>query len=99
MQRVLFAALFSTALLLGGATANAQTHHYVQKHPEERTMSRPDAPSSKHVWVGSEWTWGNGKYEEKPGHWALPPHGHKHWSDGHWAKGDRGEYWVQGHWH
>jgi hypothetical protein len=99
MQRVLFAAFFSTALLLGGLSASAQTHHYVKNHPEERAMQRPDAPSAHHVWVGSEWNWSNGKYVEKPGHWTLPPHGHKEWSEGHWAKGDKGEYWVPGRWH
>lgn len=99
MQRVLFAALISTALLLGGVEANAQTHHYVKSHPQERVMNRPDAPSSHHVWVNSEWKWHDGKYEETAGHWALPPSGHKEWAAGHWAKNDRGEYWVSGHWH
>jgi hypothetical protein len=110
MQRLLFAAIFSGGLLFAGVRANAQEHHessnyvqeqhhYVKHHPEERSMKRPEAPSSGHVWVGTEWTWSNGHYAEKHGHWALPPHGNKEWKDGHWAKGDRGDYWVKGSWH
>ena len=110
MKRLVIAAIFSGGILCFGLRANAQEdrhrqqyvqeqHHYVKNHPEERNMKRPDAPSSRHVWVGSEWSWSNGRYHEKPGHWALPPSGHKEWKDGHWEKGDRGDYWVKGGWH
>jgi hypothetical protein len=97
MKKVLFAALFGTAILFGGLEAKAQ-HHYVKVHPEARVMEHPAAPSAHHVWVGSEWRWNDGKYVESEGHWAVPPHGHKAWVEGHWSKTSRGEYWVAGHW-
>ena len=97
MKRVLFAVLFSTALLSGGLQAKAQ-HHYVKAHPEATVVERPAAPSGNHVWIGSEWKWSGGKYVESSGHWALPPHGHRTWVQGRWEKTSRGEYWVAGHW-
>ena len=97
MKGKIFAALFSAALILGGLKAEAQ-HVYVKVAPHSRVVKRPKAPSSHHVWVGSEWTESGGSYVEAPGHWEVPPHGHHAWVAGHWAHEKRGSYWVAGHW-
>ena len=91
-------ALLSGGMLLGGSRVQAQDHVYVKVHPTAHSTRRPPAPSHNHVWVGSEWSSNNGKYVESPGHWEMPPQGHKHWIAGHWAKTSRGSYWVAGHW-
>jgi WXXGXW repeat (2 copies) len=97
MRKLLLMALFSGGMILAANSVEAQ-HYYVSVHPEARVITRPIAPSPRHVWVASEWTWRNGAYVEVPGYWALPPHGHRVWVEGHWAKESRGSYWIPGHW-
>lgn len=98
MPKVFFAVLFSAGmLLLGTERADAQ-HVYVKVVPHETVVRRPAPPSPKHVWIGAEWRDRGGRYEEVPGHWEMPPHGHKAWVPGHWVREPRGSYWVAGHW-
>ncbi len=97
MQKLFIATVFAAGLTLGGLNAEAQ-HNYVKDHPVAHSVKRPPAPSKSHVWVGSEFSYNGGKYAEVPGHWEVPPHGHRAWVAGHWAKESRGSYWVPGHW-
>src|ERR1700744_43954 len=91
MKKLIFMAVLSAGILLGFSRAEGQ-HYYVQVHPTARAIKRPLAPSPRHVWVGSEWSWSNGAYVEVPGHWDLPPNGRRVWVAGHWTKTGRGSY-------
>jgi len=93
----MFTALFSAGLSLAALSTSAQ-HVYVDVRPTEHVVTRPARPDTHHVWVGTEWTERDGKYEEVPAHWDMPPHGHKVWVAGHWAHERRGHYWIAGHW-
>jgi hypothetical protein len=97
MKKLFFATLFGAGLLLGASTVQAQ-HFYVSVHPSARVIVRPRAPSPRHVWIGSEWTWSGGRYVERPGYWALPPRGRRAWVSGRWVNDRRGNYWVGGRW-
>ena len=97
MQRFMVSALVSAALSLTALGVSAQ-HNYVKDRPHEHAMNRPNRPDAHHVWVGTEWRWNNGRYEESQGHWDVAPHGRRTWVAGHWAKERRGSYWVPGHW-
>jgi hypothetical protein len=91
---------FAAIVLIAGFTtiaASAQ-HFYVKVRPTARVVVRPAAPSPKHVWVGSEWSWSNGHYVEVPGHWIVPPHGMRTWVPGHWNNTRSGSEWIGGHW-
>jgi hypothetical protein len=98
MKNLLVTALFGTALSLATLTASAQHHDYVKSRPTAHSMKRPARPDAHHVWIGTEWHFNGGKYEEVPGHWDAPPHGRHNWVAGHWVKERRGSYWVPGHW-
>ena len=97
MQRFMVSALVSATLSLTALGVSAQ-HNYVKDRPHEHEMHRPARPDAHHVWVGTEWRWNNGHYEESQGHWDVAPHGRHTWVAGHWAKERRGSYWVPGHW-
>jgi hypothetical protein len=97
MKKSILVALLGVGLVLGASQAEAQ-HFYVSIQPTARVVARPPAPSPRHVWVASEWSYSGGRYVEKPGYWALPPRGHKSWAAGRWASDGHGKYWVAGHW-
>jgi hypothetical protein len=97
MNKLFCTVFLGAGLILGASSAEAQ-HFYVSVHPAAAVVVRPAAPSPRHVWVASEWTWRGGSYVEVPGYWALPPAGHRNWVEGHWIKDHHGEYWVAGHW-
>jgi len=98
MRKLILMTLLSAGMLLAVNGVNAQDHNYVKVHPAAHVVKRSDRPSPNHVWVGTEWNWNNGAYVEVPGHWDLPPHGHKLWIAGRWSRNSRGSYWVPGHW-
>jgi hypothetical protein len=97
MRKLLLMALFTGGMILAANSVEAQ-HFYVKVHPEARVITRSAAPSPRHVWVASEWSWRNGAYVEVPGYWALPPAGHRAWVAGHWTRESRGSYWIPGRW-
>jgi hypothetical protein len=97
MKNLMVTALLGTALSLATLSASAQ-HDYVKERPHEHVAQRPARPSAQHVWVGTEWQYNNGHYEQVEGHWDTPPHGHRGWTGGHWVKERRGSYWVPGRW-
>jgi len=97
MKNLLVTALLGTALSLAALSASAQ-HDYVKSRPTAHVVKRPARPDAHHVWVGTEWHFNNGHYEEVAGHWDAPPHGRHSWIAGHWVKERRGSYWVPGHW-
>jgi hypothetical protein len=97
MQKVVLIALLCTGMVLGTSRVEAQ-HYYVRDRPTERVITRPPAPSRRHVWVRSEWTWNNGRYAEVPAHWDLPPRGRKTWVAGRWVRDRKGSYWIAGRW-
>jgi hypothetical protein len=98
MKKVFFMTLLSAGMFAFATRVEAQQHYYVKVRPHTHEVRRPPAPSHNHVWIGSEWNWRDGKYVESPGHWEVPPRGHKRWVEGHWAKASRGSYWITGHW-
>jgi hypothetical protein len=97
MKHLLVAALSGAVLLLTALSASAQ-HDYVRTRPTPHVIDRPARPDEHHIWIATEWHFNNGRYEEVPGHWDMPPHGHRAWVSGHWVKERRGSYWVPGHW-
>ncbi|HEY4109773.1 hypothetical protein [Puia sp.] len=97
MQKFLVVAAIGATLSLTALSASAQ-HNYVKERPHENVAKRPNRPDAHHVWVGTEWHFNNGRYEQVQGHWDAPPHGRHNWVAGHWTKERRGSYWVPGHW-
>ena len=89
------------ALLLGTAyQSDAQLYVRVRPIvPRERVIvTRPVAPSPRHVWIDEDWNWRNGRYEYVGGRWEAPPQEGWLWRPGHWRNGRRGYVWAPGHW-
>lgn len=66
--------------------------------PREVVVTRPPAPSPRHVWVAEEWNNEGGRYVYHAGYWAVPPRPHAVWVQGHWSNRPRGYVWIPGHW-
>lgn len=90
---------FAAIILIAGFTTTAASaqHFYVKIRPSVTVVSRPPAPSPRHIWVEREWAWRNGRYEQVPGYWAAPQQG-RTWVSGHWRNTRYGSEWVGGHW-
>lgn len=79
-------------------SVNAQ-RAYVSIRPTAVVTLRTEAPSRNHVWVGDEWSYRNGRYENVSAHWEVPPRNHHRWIAGRWNhENGRGHYWTAGHW-
>ncbi|HVZ96545.1 MAG TPA: YXWGXW repeat-containing protein [Chitinophagaceae bacterium] len=89
--------LFVFAIAMGmHFTSGAQM--YVKVRPAETVVvTRPPAPSARHIWIEGEWVWRGGAYVREPGRWVLPKRGYV-WVPGHWKSTRRGWYWIPGHW-
>lgn len=85
-------------LLTGFSQISHAQRIYVKVQPAAPVVTRPPAPSPKHVWVEGEWIVENNNYVWKPGYWALPPRAGEIWIKGHWAREKGGSYWIPGHW-
>jgi hypothetical protein len=79
-------------------SANAQ-RSYVKDRPRATVVVRTEAPSRNHIWVSDEWNYRDGRYENVPRHWEVPPANRRHWVAGKWRnERGRGNYWNSGHW-
>ena len=93
--------LFTAISLFAVANSNAQIYVRVRPHrPGPAVVVRDHRPSSRHVWVGEEWTPnGRGGYDYHAGYWSVPTRPHATWVAGHWDNNRRRGYvWVAGHW-
>ncbi len=88
--------LMLTLLAGFSAAANAQ-HIYVRVQPAAPVVTRPAAPSARHIWIDGEWIVRNNNYEWKPGYWSIPPE-RSRWVHGYWVKERGGWYWHPGYW-
>ncbi len=63
-------------------------------------VTRPPAPSPRHVWVDGEYVSQGGQYVYTPGRWVQPAYAGAAWVSGHWKFNRRrgGWFWVPGHW-
>src|ERR1700691_3851067 len=77
---------------------NLQLNRPAQYENNERF--HPNRPSPRHVWVAEEWVWQGGRYNYKPGYWALPTNAGSLGIKGHWQKRTAGPgwKWAPGHW-
>lgn len=68
--------------------------------PHVTIVTRPPAPTPRHVWVEEDWQYRGGRYEHNGGYWAAPPrHGHyRHYRQGRWEHRRGGYIWVGGRW-
>jgi len=98
-------ALAALAIVGSIATANAQTSTVIvapSAPPPPRVETVPPPPpvdtqimtwqAGRWAWTGTEWTWVQGHYVERPQATAI-------WEPGRWAAQPSGGYvWVDGHW-
>ena len=73
----------------------------VRPHRPRGYEVRPARPSPRHVWISEEWVVNGGRYNYKPGYWAIPPQAGGTWVPGRWDPSPNypGRYvWVAGHW-
>ena len=61
-------------------------------------VTRPPAPSPRHVWVEEDWRPHGRSYQWHGGYWAAPPRDRAMWVPGHWGHRRGGEQWIPGHW-
>ncbi|XZF14751.1 hypothetical protein ACTHGU_01300 [Chitinophagaceae bacterium MMS25-I14] len=88
------------ALILTAAATDSNAQIYVRVRPPRPAVivTRPAAPSPRHVWVDEDWTPQGRTYVWHGGYWAEPPHPGWRWRPGHWARRGRDSYWIAGHW-
>lgn len=78
------------------AALPASAQVYVQIAPPAPIFETiPAAPGSGYVWVNGHYNWNGNRYVWTGGRYVR--HGGRY-CDGHWRHGDRGYYWVEGHW-
>ncbi|HVA58110.1 MAG: hypothetical protein WBQ26_14420 [Gemmatimonadaceae bacterium] len=58
----------------------------------------PQRPDNQDVWVGGHWAANGNDYAWHDGSWQRPERGKRDWTKGQWEHGDRGWYYVDGHW-
>jgi len=59
-------------------------------------VTRPAAPSARHIWVNGHYVYQGGRYVWVKGRWAVPPRARAIWVPGHYDA--RRGVWVTGHW-
>jgi len=97
LKKVLFLSMAFSAFAI--ASSQAQVIVRVRPvRPATVVVTRPPAPSPRHVWVSEGWTPRGNTYVYRAGYWAVPPAHHRVWVDGHWAHRHGGDYWIGGHW-
>jgi hypothetical protein len=100
MKKIMIFVFAAGLFSLVNLNSNAQV--VVTVRPPEPTVvvAVPPAPSPRHVWVKPYWVWNAHlrRYDRVEGYWALPPHPHAIWIDGHWRERRGGYVWVPGHW-
>ena|SRR5215831_20644717 len=79
-------------------SAASEAQVFVKVRPSAPVIVRPNAPSSRHVWIEGEWVVRGGRYEYVPGYWSVPRPGYHQWVPGRWIARRHGWYWVPGHW-
>jgi len=91
--------LLALSIFSLSATA-VQAQIIVRVRPPRPTVvvTRPPAPTPRHVWVDEDWVQDNRGYRWHGGYWAEPPRARAVWVPGHWAGRHRGYAWIPGHW-
>lgn len=85
-------------LSLPATEAGAQLIVSVRPPRPAVIVTRPVAPSPRHVWVEEDWVCRGRGYRWHGGYWAAPPRPRAVWVPGHWDTRPRGEVWVPGFW-
>lgn len=82
-----------------GLFFNACTAAYVATEPSYIEYSRPQQPSTFHIWIEGDWVYNRQTqmYVQNSGYWEKPVQGRTYVS-GHWQTTPRGKYWSKGHW-
>jgi hypothetical protein len=77
----------------------AEVAYATRQPPPLRAETAPPPPSPAHVWIAGHWDWRIGNdFEWVPGHWVRPEAGFHTWVVGRWEHGDKGWFYVEGHW-
>ncbi|QQL50381.1 YXWGXW repeat-containing protein [Mucilaginibacter ginkgonis] len=90
--------LIAGLLSLSAAASQAQVIVRVRPVAPRVVVTRPVAPSPRHVWVNEEWRPVRGRYVYSGGYWAAPPRAGARFIPGHWRATRRGSVWIPGHW-
>lgn len=92
-------ALYITSLVGIGLLFNSCIGGYVATEPAYVEYSRPQQPSSLHIWIDGDWYWSNQthNYVKRNGYWELPRQ-NRIYVTGFWQTSPKGRYWKPGHW-
>jgi hypothetical protein len=92
--------LFFISILLGTLFfLNACSPGYINAEPTAIITTRPNRPSTNHVWINDSWVWRqrNHNYTPRSGYWARPHRG-RSYNQGSWNKNPKGYRWKSGTW-
>jgi hypothetical protein len=97
-QKIGIAAAIAVSCL-GAIPADAQLIVRVRPRAPRVVVTRPPAPSPRHVWIQEDWRVNRGRYDYAGGRWEAPPDARSVWVPGHWKHTPRrGWVWKPGHW-
>jgi hypothetical protein len=96
MKKLLFSALFASALMMPMANAaDVVVRVGPPRPPREVIVARP---GPGYVWTPGYYRWEGARYAWVPGAWMRPPHPRAVWVPGRWRHNHGGYIWVEGHW-
>jgi hypothetical protein len=97
------AVLASGCIIIGGDTAAVEVEECeIDGPPPSSTptvvVTRPPAPSRRHVWIGGHHVVRSGCWLWVEGHWAKPPHKDAQWMPCHTRRNGETWIWTSGYW-
>jgi hypothetical protein len=66
--------------------------------PAPIVTARIVSPGPEFVWIEGYHRWDGARYVWVTGRWERPPRLYAVWESGHWAKTNRGWYFIEGRW-
>jgi hypothetical protein len=92
---LLLVGLFAAA----SACAEPQGRLYVRVGPPAPIVEAAViAPGRGYVWTPGFYRWDGAAYVWARGRYVFPPRARAAWAPGHWVRGRRGWYFVDGRW-
>ncbi|RPH31630.1 MAG: hypothetical protein EHM93_12800 [Bacteroidales bacterium] len=92
-------AIYLASLVGIGLLFNSCIGGYIATEPAYVEYSRPQQPSSLHIWIDGDWYWSNQShtYVKRNGYWVQPRPNHTY-VVGYWQTSPKGRYWKSGYW-